>query len=102
MVNDTSLGTVGAGEQPLQHALVSIQDVVDVVAAEAVGGLAKSVAEEATDAAVPRLDPRQQALGLGQLLLQLVDVGDDKLLVDDPLPGLGVESQEADLDRARR
>ena len=89
------------GKQPLQYVAVRVEDLVDMVPAEAVGGLAKGVAEEAADAAVPGLDPREHALALGQLGLELVDVGRHELLVDAPLPGLGVQAQEADADGAR-
>src|SRR4051794_36386925 len=71
-----------------------------MIPTKAVSGLAKGVAEEAADAAVPCLDPRHHTLAISQLLLELVNMCHHGLLVNDPFSRLGVEAQETDLDGA--
>lgn len=94
MVDNTT-----AGEEPFEHPRIRIQYGVHMLDPETKRGLAKCVAEEPADAAIPRLNPGQHTLALFELLVQLVDVCLDTPLVDDPLPGLGVQTQEANGDR---
>lgn len=65
---------------------------------EAKRGLAKRVAEEPADAAIPRLNPGQHTLAVPELLVQLVDMCLNTPLVDDPFPRLGIQAQETNCD----
>lgn len=89
------------GEQLGEHGFVCVENGVDMFLAKAEGGLAKGVAEEAADAAVPGLHPREHAVAVAELLLKLVHVRLDETPVDDPLAGAFVELKEPERHGAR-
>jgi len=63
------LSYVAGAEKGSLDAFVRFEDAVNVLAAEAEGGLAEGVAEEAADATVPGLNPGEDAVAIRELLL---------------------------------
>lgn len=70
------LGAVGnfavlTSEQYRVHALMRFQDAIDVFATKTICSLSECMSEEATDAAIPRLDPFEDAATTLKLVLPL-------------------------------
>lgn len=83
------LGAVGnfavlTSEQYRVHALMRFQDAIDVFATKTICSLSECMSEEATDAAIPRLDPFEDAATTMKLVLPLFQMIIDLRRVNHP------------------